>query len=289
MLEWYWIVLIGFVLYFLGTSWKMIPNEPPHIALVTFLGRRTRWIKKEGLALLPFHPWLFGAILINMAARTLVVEREVQAQHTGKVRVVVQVAWTPFSDFAIEYLNNGKQDGVEEILRGAISDAIRKWVVAGSKRGNDWRDSLETDTDSYIMMLDMVRDLPGSSMQDVADEQKERRISRTSVSIASLGVIIERFHIAEVTTSGNVVESAQTAEAKRFERDMRALDTAQLTMLIGNMMEALHISAAEAHAILAADEGKLDEFKQSLITLKPDMERGKLDELVGMAKALFGA
>jgi regulator of protease activity HflC (stomatin/prohibitin superfamily) len=163
-MEWI-LILLGFVLVFFATSLRRIPADPPHVAVVTFFGKRTRQIKKEGYRLFPFYPVVFGAIPISITkVHQDLSPQRVRAHDNAELEVAVATTWTPSEDYAIEYLNNGGEGGVRKVLEDMISQRLREWARSP---GNTWDYVLSAKDEATVAV---IRDIAGLSAQLSADE-----------------------------------------------------------------------------------------------------------------------
>lgn len=111
------LLILGATAIFFAISLRHVPAQPPHIAVVTFLGTRLRQVKREGYRLFPFYPVFFNGILIDMTKRTLNLPRQpIRTGDYAEMDVSIGITWTPSEEHALEYLDHGGETGVNRVL-----------------------------------------------------------------------------------------------------------------------------------------------------------------------------
>jgi len=123
-----WIVLFWLALALLLSGLKMVKAEPPHKAIVTFLGERTDETKNEGLAWI--IPLIEGLIHVNVEKKNQDLGvLNIRTPDMALLAVPVSLTWTPDPEHLIEYLNSGGEEGVRNILRDITVERIRNWAM----------------------------------------------------------------------------------------------------------------------------------------------------------------
>lgn len=121
-MEWF-LALLGATIIFFAISLRHIPADPPHIAVVTFLGQRLRKIKKEGYRLFPFYPVIYNAVLIDVSRKNQDLPPQiVRSRDLAELEISVSLTWSPNTEYAIEYLNHGSENGVKNILSDMVNN-----------------------------------------------------------------------------------------------------------------------------------------------------------------------
>ncbi len=273
-MEWI-IILIGFVLVFLATSLRRIPADPPQVAVVTFFGKRTRQIKREGYRLFPFYPVVFGAIPINITkVHQDLSPQSVRAHDNAELEVTVATTWTPSEDYAIEYLNNGGEEGVRKVLEDLISQRLREWARSP---GNTWGDILSAKDEATVAV---IRDIAGLPAQISADDENQLigriRSGNGTQLIPSLGIILNRLNIGTIKPLGGL---ARAAELSVTETSKMIAEKVKMTALKERTkeLEELGLSPEASLEIVQLNRG---DIQKKINELRGNLSAGTIEAIL---------
>ncbi|MBU1292101.1 hypothetical protein KKH07_01250 [Patescibacteria group bacterium] len=123
-----WLIIFWLALIFMLMGLRIVKAEPPHKAIVTFLGKRTDESKNEGLTWI--IPLLEGLIHVNVEKKNQDLGiLSIRTPDMALLNVPVSLTWTPNQNNLIEYLDSGGEEGVKNILRDITIERIRNWAM----------------------------------------------------------------------------------------------------------------------------------------------------------------
>lgn len=147
---------------------RRIPADPPHVAVVTFLGRPLYWrVKKPGWRLFLGYPYLFGFILVNVQKINfdLPVQKVITPDRVqSKVPVSITFSPNPDNDNLEEYIRSGREVGVKEILADIVQAALRTWAKAKDEGPGTWEDLIGSRDEAVALLLSAVIGTPLTEM-----------------------------------------------------------------------------------------------------------------------------
>lgn len=124
----FFFVLILFLIgAFIISSFRKIPVR--HVGQITILSKRQEGqYVEEGWHFLPFYPFFYGVILIDVGKVQfeVVVEKSTTPDKASS-RVPVGIVFEPLKDHLVEYINSGGKDGVINQFTGKIKERVREW------------------------------------------------------------------------------------------------------------------------------------------------------------------
>lgn len=259
------LILLGATIIFFAISLRHIPAEPPHVAVVTFLGQRLRKIKREGYRLFPFYPVIYNAVLINMTRKNQDLPPQVvRTRDLAELEISVSLTWSPKEDYAIEYLNHGGEIGVKDILADMVRERLREWAVA-----KDWEDALRARYEATAMLVKTVAGLPMSTTKEAQEEMIKKVEQGNGVQpIPQLGITLNRLNIGEIKPRGELVRAAELLVKEQREREGEKFEISHVLDLIQQLKQTLDISTEQALEIAQTERGKVikkvQEIKGSL-------------------------
>jgi len=165
------LLLIALAGIFVVTSFVSIPQDPPSVGLLTFLGRFTGKIKDAGYGFVWGNPWLSGYVEIDV--RTVNHDFHPQILLTpgdsANIEVKGSVTIAPASDyydeegksFLINFVKNDKISGVRTILENTFASSVRKYFQGSHEGPKTWKDALECKDEAVFAIL---RTLIGDSL-----------------------------------------------------------------------------------------------------------------------------
>jgi len=155
-----WLGILAFVVLatcFVRNGLQKVPANPPYKAVLLFLGKRQNVIFNEGWKWVPFHPFIFNLILINVEKKTYEFgPQKVRTPDNAVISTSEAVIWTPGiqgrPDSFITYLNSGGPEGVRKILRERIEDRVKTWATSNQEGPSDWKEALALRDDAHIVL-----------------------------------------------------------------------------------------------------------------------------------------
>jgi len=209
---------------------KKIPYNPPHVGIVVVLGTRLPIVISEGWHLL--FPLISKFETINVEKRNITWRfsdirckaREIkkgrrkiveEGPHSGgEISVEIFITWRPDYKSShkglrlISFLNSGRYEKVEEIIKGLVEEDIREMA-----KDYSWED-FTFSTGNLRSRL--VRKLTG---EDLSDEAVEENLHKNGLpDVVDLGVSITRFAVGRVKEQGKLAEAASKLAIEQQER-----------------------------------------------------------------------
>jgi len=152
------LILFFFLAYklihpFIKYAIREIPADPPHKAVLLFLGEKTKKILDEGWRLFPFYQILFDAIAIDISKNNEdLPPQEVKTPDLADLSFEVSITWSAGGRWEegkekqIELLNNyimsEKEPGVKKIYKDIIQSRLRAWVFAEDEGPATWQEAI---------------------------------------------------------------------------------------------------------------------------------------------------
>lgn len=148
-------------------SLRRVESDPPSIAVVTRFGNRL-WkegfdeeekpvlvpvIKKEGWRLFWFYPYLYGFIEIDVSKKNPDFKsQKVMCPDKAEIEIPLSVTYTPDSNNIINFLNSGKESGVEDILQDIVQQKLREWAIATEEGPQTWEEAMAAKDDAIWLL-----------------------------------------------------------------------------------------------------------------------------------------
>jgi len=132
---------------------RRIPADPPSIAAITFLGKRTGKIKKEGLRFFFLYPIIYGYIEINVSKKNPDFKPQtVMTPDNVQIKIPVSLTYTPDRDNINNYIDSGKEFGVEDILEDIVSQKLREWAIATEEGPQTWEEAMAAKEEAMWLL-----------------------------------------------------------------------------------------------------------------------------------------
>jgi hypothetical protein len=131
---------------------QKILADPPHEALLTFLGKRIKRRKKEGYRIFWGYPIFFNYIPINVETKKESFTQVVRTHRLAELMVPIDLEFVPVGEaveiqtiditgkitkkkikegeLLINYLNRGEEEGIKKNFVDRISERLREWVLS---------------------------------------------------------------------------------------------------------------------------------------------------------------
>jgi hypothetical protein len=164
--------LITIVGIFVITSIVNIPQDPPTVGLMTFLGRFTGKEKGSGYRIVWGRPLIFNYVEIDVRTinhdfcpQTLLTPGD-----SANIEVKGSVTIAPASgyydedtgrSFLTNFVRNDKMPGVRSILENTVASRVREFFQSSHEGPKTWKDALECQDEAVFAIL---RTLIGDSL-----------------------------------------------------------------------------------------------------------------------------
>lgn len=238
---------------------RKIPAEPPHIAVVTIFGERTRQIKKEGWRFFPLAGFWYDCIVINMTKKNQDLPPQVvRTRDLAELEITVSLTWTPNEDYAIEYLNNGGESGVKNILADMVRERLREWAISVDKGPKNWEDALRAQDEATAMLIrDIAGVLPRLSKEEEKEIIRKIRLGDGVQPIPQLGITLNRLNIGEIKPKGELARAAELLVKEEKEREGEKIELYHAMDRVKEIMESLGCSYTQAIELFQTERGKV--------------------------------
>lgn len=215
------------ILFFLAGAFflqalRKIPADPPHKAILTIFGERTKIVKNEGWNFFWLYPWWYGYVLVNMEKKNqdLTPEEVRTAQDMAEIQVKVSLTWRPDPDNLIEYLNSGGENGVKSIIADVVTEAVREFAADPNRHPNTWEDAIKMRKEFLAeIVISILGKDPGQTPQTEIDEiVKELRRGNGTMEMETLGIILNRVNVTEIKPLGELAKAAEMMAKEERDR-----------------------------------------------------------------------
>lgn len=142
-------------------SLRRVESDPPSIAVVTRFGNRL-WkteqdfvpvIKKEGWRLFWFYPWFYGFIEVDISKKNPDFKpQKVMTPDKAEIEIPLSITYTPDPANIINFLNSGKEAGVEDILNDIVQQKLREWAIATEEGPQTWEEAMAAKDDAIWLL-----------------------------------------------------------------------------------------------------------------------------------------
>lgn len=131
------ILVAGAFALWILSGLRYIENDPPHIGLITFFGRRLPITVCEGWRVLP---WPLGAITENITIRDYDLPVVVRTRDGAAVTVPIKIHVRPNPERLIDWFDAGRDEGVRQKTLNICEEATRELTT----RHTDWAELQES-------------------------------------------------------------------------------------------------------------------------------------------------
>lgn len=162
MFTYYFVAIVVFLVgAFVLQGLRRITANPPHVALVTFLGKRIEKVKQEGWRFFPIHPYLYSFIEIPVQK----VDHDLKSQlvktpDLADVEIPISLTWTPDyknePGLLITYLNSGGETGVKNILENIVKERLREWAFSDVEGPQNWKEAQAAQESAVAILLKAI-------------------------------------------------------------------------------------------------------------------------------------
>ncbi len=246
------IVLLGGA--FLLQGLRNIPNDPPHVAVVTRWGERTRKVKGGGWRFFPLYGIWHGAILVDARKRPAeLLDLPVSTPELAEVRVSLSILWRPdatdsngsdASGSLVDFLDTRAEGAVEKALSGILVSQLRLYAISHVA---DWPSMIATK-DQFARAIMASVEGPAFEKRSEADQREAVRalsITNGSLRFRGLGIEIVGLNVTSISASGRLHAAAESFAVETQLQRGEDLDFAQVKRQIAEL-QALGMAQDEA-------------------------------------------
>lgn len=284
------LIAIGVVLMIVLQGLRRIPADPPQVALVTFLGKRTNRVKKEGWRFFFGHPHIFSYVPIEITrVNQDFTSQKVRTPDNAEVEVLVSITWYPDGDdpkALIAYINSGWETGTKNILQGIVSERIRQWARSLEKCPKTWEEAQASKDEVVEVILETIL-----TRNVLEDELKECRRGNGNFKFPSLGIVISRLNVSQIEIMGVVKEAAEKEAKATQQKRAEIIELEHVKQRIQTFIE-MGYSKEQALEIVQTERGKVSKrISETKVNISPEtreMIKEVLPPLAGSLEDLIG-
>jgi regulator of protease activity HflC (stomatin/prohibitin superfamily) len=167
------IILLALIILIIGAfilrGLQKIPV--PYVGLITIWGKRKQDEQQksvyvgEGWHFLPLFPYWYNVILINMERVTfsVIMETAMTPDRTFS-KVPITLTYRKNKDRLCEFINSGKDEGVQKQLHGKIEERIREWCMDNEGGPADWIELQKSHLEGTSIL---AKKIAGNSLKEV--------------------------------------------------------------------------------------------------------------------------
>jgi len=283
-----WIALsLSFALYgaYVLQGLRQIPANPPHKGAITRLGKRLKnEIADEGWVFLPFYPFYYGVITVNVTKKNLDLEpEEIRTPDLAELSVPVSVTYTPTN--LISYLDAGEEMGVNNIVSDVIEEALREWAINDDREPKSWVNALKQRGDAIPILINAVLGRDHDTPID-SEEVAKTRAGNGDMECLALGFKLNRLNIGEIKPLGALASAAEQDAKEERERLAETRELEHVRDRIKDLV-AMGFSREQALEIVQTERNKVAKsINESKFTI-PSETRESLERVAsGLVNAL---
>jgi len=153
----FWFGLAAFLIImgaFVRFSITEIKADPPHIGVVTLLGKRTGSVLKEGIKFLPFKGLLFDTISVGITKKNLDFPAvKFRTPDRAEIEASISITIIPSEKYIINFLNSGGMEGVAGIIEDSLAERLRLWGVSNTEGPANWMEAQGANGEALAVIL----------------------------------------------------------------------------------------------------------------------------------------
>jgi hypothetical protein len=163
-----YLVLVGLFVY---NSIQMVPANPPHKAILMFLGKRQEVVLNEGWNYVPLYPVVFSFVLIKVEKINDDFEpQEVMTPDNAMLSITESITWKPGVEESPEsyivFLNSGGEAGVRKIIHDIAEDRTKTWARSNKEGPSTWEEAQALKDDVHGVL---AKALLGDALKAIDD------------------------------------------------------------------------------------------------------------------------
>ncbi len=253
----------------------VIPNTPPHIGVITRFGTRTNEYLGEGMGFLFLQGIVNDLILINMIKKNIDFDEQVLTTPDNvTTEVKTSLSYIPDQNNIINYLNNGKEDGIKRFVTDIEEEKLRIWSRSDDEP-KTWRGLNSAGEEAVKLVLSAMC---GEELTDT--DVVNIRKGNGKWSIPHFGIILIRYNITKMRSFGEVYEASIKIEKEKEQRTSETFDVETDLFKAEKLQEFFHkkgkeIGIEEAHKIIMDNKYRFDASKNvSIYTIFEAIKNG---------------
>lgn len=182
------VLWVLFMLVFIYYSIRKVITDPPHKAVLVFLGRRQKKVLSEGWHFFPLYPIIFDFIEIDVTkVNKDLVGLRVKTPDLADLEFDVSITFTPGSwtenkenqaellkiwddkqvwsletwneyqaELLIIFLNSGREEGVITIITDIIQDRLRIWAFSKEEGSATWQEAIGAKDEALAILIKAI-------------------------------------------------------------------------------------------------------------------------------------
>jgi regulator of protease activity HflC (stomatin/prohibitin superfamily) len=197
---------------------------------------------------------VYDAILINVTKKNLDLSvQTVRSRDYAELDLSVSVTWTPNSDFALEYLNQGEEQGVRNILTDIIRERLREWAI-----DLNWQEAINAKDKAAAMLIREISGLnPNLTPKELEKAVRVIRLGNGAQVVSSLGITLNRLNISDIKLKGELARAAELLVKEHQEREGEKVELEHVLDRVTEIVKRLNCSYTQAIELLQAERGKV--------------------------------
>jgi len=272
-IEWYILlpilggsVFIAIIL--IAASFKRVPNDPPHVGLITKGEARTDKWKKEGWRIF-FPPFYTSFIPVKVEKINQdIAPKNVRSSERAELEIDISVVWSPDKERLVEYLNSGGESGIKNILDDIIEEQSRKWAAT-----QKWEEALAA---SFDVAETLRRELTGETGIHVGGSPDDE----------GLGILIHRLNVGTIEVKGELGKEAEKIAVEERQRESELIELEAEAEQAKQIVEIAKATGEEINFLDALEMVK--DFKLMRETGKSSVLRGRNAPIMAIIEQMFG-
>jgi regulator of protease activity HflC (stomatin/prohibitin superfamily) len=262
-------IISGLTLLIILQGIRKIPADPPQVALVTFLGKRIKRVKREGWRFFFGYPYIFSYIPISIQkVNQDFVPQETRTPDNAEIKVPISITWQPNYQKPkdlINFIDSGGSEGVKNILQDIVSERIRQWARSLKEGPQTWEEAQASSAEATQVILETI-----IGDQVTAEGMDECRRGNGRFYLHSLGIVINRLNVGQIDSLGAVKEAAEKAAKEEQERKAEIIELEHVKKRI-ELFTEMGYSKEKALEIVQTERGKITKtIAENQFSLPPE-------------------
>jgi len=246
-------------------------SNPPCLGIVTFLGKKTNCVLKEGLHLIaPFAPFFLDIILVNAEKRNMdfcfivsCKSEEEKVESGGEIEVKGSLTYMVDEKKPVSFISSGGDVGVQNIMKGLMNEYVR--IIAIKKT---WQEMEFVEEDLGVDFMLKLVDEKNPELQEYYNlTEKEKDDSEKSAPVLkkiftkgvsdghNLGIRLLFLNVESVKPQGKLKEEAERLSIEVKQREIETYE-ADTTTELAQKYIAIGVDPNEALNAAQVQQGK---------------------------------
>lgn len=280
---------------FFGQGITKIPADPPHVGVLTIWGEKQPGkenVFEEGFNFLPLRGLWYGAIPIKVAKVDIDLKPlKIRTPDMAESEVRLDYTFTPDPDHLVEYIESGKEQGVEKIIDGPLAERLRQWASSPTEGPHDWKALISAHDQATLILLREIGGLNPLPADATEEQRRERdamlervRKGNGALPLPTLGIVLNRLNMAEIHPLGKLAEAAELAAKERSEQEGEIVELDHIRARLQELIQ-MGYSKEAALEIVQTERGKVAKtIREEKLNISPET-RAMVEKLM---EAFFG-